>query len=209
MHIGYPMPTITRIPCLSGEYGIGYTVRVWPETCDVFDAPSRALFGEWSNGPGTSKIHSSWAVWSLDSIPPDSEILNVQVEHYLWPDEGNDPRCSMAYGKLDFVPVPPPECEYLTMFLNSTDDYARCRVGSVPELRRQKLYGAAVSDVQNHLWDGSLFALSIRHAWGPVNHGGGQIPGWDAGGVDLIVTWRPFTVVEPGTWGQIKALFRD
>jgi hypothetical protein len=208
MHLAQEMPTDTRISCLSDEYGVGYTVRVWPETCDVYDAPSRARFGVRYSAPGHGRIVTSWAVWSLDSIPADAEIVRVDIEHYLWPDEDNDPLCSMAYGVMDFVPIPPPECEELSGLMNSSDYYVSTRVGSTPELRRRKLGSRAVADVQSHVMDQSPFAVSIRYAWGPVHYGGGQIPGWDSGGVDLIVSWRRATPVEHGTWSVIKAMYR-
>jgi hypothetical protein len=195
--------TVTRIGSQQEAYGVGYIANNMMG-CSLNDATTAAYY---SNAFGAAE--AAWAVWSLDAIPGNAEVIRVVIEHNLWPDPSNEPELETVYAGLGNVPLPPPACEELWGQLFSGPVYAQVPMGTSDGLRSHELGGSVIDDVERLLGDRALFAVAIRTLITVYPTGRAELPGWSAGGVDLLVTWRDPSPVDVASWGSIKALFRE
>ena len=197
--------TVTTIPSLQGEYAIGgVAILSHSGYCILEDFPGSAIFGTMA-----TIDEQVWAVWNLDALPPDADVMRVEIQHTLYPEPWNDPGVRVLYKRLD-CSVNPSTLPCLDVWSGLTmgEVYADVEMGTVAGTRRCELGGGATQHLEERLLLGEIFVLGISTDMQPEQQAAAMLPGWDAGGIELIVTWRDPSSVEPQSWSAIKALFR-
>ena len=195
--------TATRLAPVQQAYGVGEIC--WgpypPDYCTLWDRPTEAQFGALIGGS-----QAVWIIWDLEGLPSNAEVVRVEIEYYLTPHPYNDPDLILQYRSLGELYLPPPDC------LDAKDDlfagsvYTETEMDTSAGTRHHVLGGSAADDVA-----GALRSRGCFSAWLTVDSstgiGAALVPGWSAGGPELIVTWRDPGPVEPRSWGAVKAFF--
>ena len=194
--------TVTRIGPIQQAYGVGYIRATYSGDCEVHDAPVTAVIGA-----GVGIVEGAWVVWDLAAVPSHAEVVQVEVEYELRPDVHNEPQIRMDYRRIASVYMPPPECWDAWQCLAYCPVYTMVEMGTEIGLRHVVLGGSAMDDVQGKLAAGDEFSVGITLHHSDMMLGTATFPGWDAGGPDLLVTWRDPSPVAPRSWGMLKALF--
>ncbi len=195
--------TVTRIAPVQQPYGVG-TVGSNGPTCLLADEPESATF----SGGGVGGIKCVWVVWDLGSVPGDAEVLRVEIEHELTPYIQNHPDVRMHYKGLSTIYMPPPECYTALGVLVNGPLYTDVEMGTSAGTRRHVLEGSAAQDAEGQLSRRGMFSVGIVAPGDIEVLGSASLPGWNAGGPDLLVTWRDPSPVGRVSWGMLKALFR-
>ena len=199
--------SITRLIPVKQDYGVGYTKEFFNgiDNCFLENAPDSATFGfSW----GTD--YCAWVIWDLSMIPSGAEIVKVEIEHELKPHTQNSGD-RYYYRKLDSLLVQPPDCMDAYNILNSGVVYQSAEYGYLPGIVKYDLQENARMDVVAAIERQDYFSVAITKGGSASTsvYAGGIIPGWDAGGPNLIVTWRRTVSVENRSWGSIKKSYSE
>ena len=192
--------SVTTVASAEEPFGIGYVQNIMvPGGCSIVDGETEARFGY-----NLGASYRAWIAWSLAPIPDDAEVLEVEVEHYVWPP--GDPDHQTQYRALPILPGPGYDCDYLFDVLNG-QLYTQYYTGTDEGWRRETLGGSAAADVDYLLTHGDRFCLGVTSVFELT--GAAVLPGWSEGGASLIVTWRTGTPVGQTTWTMVKSLYLD
>ena len=193
--------TVTGIAPVQQEYGVGELS--WsttnPPQCHADSKALGALFGNLLGGGSYV-----WIVWDMTALPQGAEIVSVEIEHELepWPD--NPLGMRIQYRSLGKTYLPPPDCWIALQDLQASSVYTDVEMGAVAGTRRYMLGDSAKVDVAGAVGRRGYFSVWIRSSG---SLGAAVVPGWSAGGPELIVTWRSPVAVKRESWGTIKMLF--
>jgi hypothetical protein len=196
--------TVTRITNVQEPYGIAGVFVEDSSMCTLLDMPDFVQFGRTHSGT----LFGAWVVWDLAGLPEGAEVIRVEIEDYFGPSDGNEPGVRLVYRKMEGAYLPPPECWSAWSCLTSCPAYTDVDMGTEYGTRRYVLGGSAVSDVQDLVSGRSLFCVGLTVDYSDGLVGLGSLPGWNAGGADLLITWRDSTPAKAQQWGAIKGLFR-
>ena len=193
--------TITRIAPVQQDNGVGDWVlcTTSPFTCHM---ESKALIATVSWLIGCRQC--IWIVWDMTAVPQDAEVISVEIEHELDPDPDNQPGIRLQYRSLENAYLPPPDCWIAYDDLMASSLYTDVEMGTSAGTRRYVLGGDATLDVAGAVGRQGYFSVWIS-APGPL--GSASVPGWNAGGPELIVTWRSPVAIKRDSWSTLKALF--
>jgi hypothetical protein len=195
--------TTTRLTPEQQAYGVGEIC--WqpypPDYCQLWDRPKEAQFGALIGGS-----QAVWVIWELERLPSNAEVVRVEIEYYLTPHPYNDPDLMMQYRKLGELYLPPSDCLDAKDDLFAASVYTETEMDTLAGTRHHVLGGSAVEDVADALQSRGFFSAWLAVA-ASTGNGAGLVPGWSAGGPELIVTWRDPGPIEPRSWGAVKALF--
>ncbi len=185
------------------DYGVGnlgiYTT--YPLSCST---ESQAIAATVSKLMGGSQF--IWIIWDMAAMPQNAEIVRVEIEHELYPRPDNQDGVRLQYRSLKSVYLPPPDCSVALAELGTSAIYTDVEMGTAAGTRRFVLGGDATLNVAEAVDEQGYFSAWIGVAnLSPL--GSATVPGWSAGGPELIVTWRIPVAVEHETWGAIKALY--
>jgi hypothetical protein len=193
---------VTRIPPVQQDYGVGtvQTILSYPEPqCYTESRPLTAGF-HWLLG-GSKYV---WVIWDMTAVPQDAQIISVEIEHELEPNAGNQPGIRLQYRSLGRIYLPPPDCWVASSDAYTGSVYTDVEMGTSAGTRRYALGGSAVPDATGAARGRGCFSLWIVAAG---KYGWASVPGWSAGGPELIVTWGAPIAVERESWSTLKTLF--